>query len=257
MNTARAGTAAATWLAPAGVLLAGVALAAVMLRPAGARGPIESGAAYMLVTYDLVLALVGLGVGLTPMTRWQTILAALLLAAGVPLGVLGEHRLLAEADLPASLARSFAYVGPLCCVVAGLTLAPAGRLRRWIMPAATAFCGTALGFLVALHDPTVGDPRFAGGAAAVGLWLIATPPAILHRLDGPWLKVGGRILASWLVAIGLLLGGSKLVVQRRAEQAQAPVQLYVEPPASLDPGAGGGSSATTRPREWGDTSRQP
>jgi hypothetical protein len=123
------------------------------------------------------------------------------------------------------------------------------------MPAATMLCGAALGFLAALHDPTVGDSQFVGGAAAAGLWLIAIPPALLRRFDGPWLKIGSRILASWLVAIGLLLGGSKLVVQQRAEQAQAPVQLFVQPPASIDPPEG--TAGSTRPREWGDQSRQP
>jgi len=46
-------------------------------------------------------------------------------------------------------------------------------------------------------------------------------------------------------------------VQRRAEQAQAPVQLFVQPPASIDPGAADGTSNAARPREWGDSSRQP
>src|SRR5206468_7950249 len=131
-------------------------------------------------------------------------------------------------------ARYFIYLGPLCCVIAGIMLATARRLRLWIMPAATALCGAALGFLAALHDPTLGDPRFAGGAAAAGLWLGAAAPAFLRLFDLSWLRIGGRILASWLIAIGLLLGGSKFVVQQRAERAVAPVQLFVQPPASID-----------------------
>jgi len=248
---------AARWLAPAGVLIAGAALLAVMLRPAGDRGLMEGGVAYAIVTYDLVLPLVGLGVALTPMTRWQTILVAVIFTVGIPLGILSEHRLLSATGLPPSAARYFIYLGPLCCVIAGLTLAAAGSLRAWIMPAATLVTGAALGFLVALHDPTVGNPRFACGAAAVGLWLIAAAPALLPRSGGSWLKIGSRILASWLVAIGLLLGGSKFVVQQRVERVSAPTPLFVQPPASLDPGADNGSSGLARPREWGDPSQQP
>jgi len=77
---------AARWLAPAGVLITGAALLAVMLRPAGERGLMEGGVAYAIVTYDLVLPLVGLGVALTPMTRWQTILVAGIFIAGIPWG---------------------------------------------------------------------------------------------------------------------------------------------------------------------------
>ena len=259
MNAARAvTTAAATWLAPAGLLIAGAALAAVMLRPAGARGLVEEGAAYTLVTYDLVLPLLGLGVALATMTRRQMILFAVILVGSVPVGILGEHRLLSATGLPPSTARYFTYLGPLCCEVAGLTLALAGRLRLWLMPAATALCGAALGFLAALHDPTVGNPRFACGAAAAGLWLMVAPPAILRWFDTSWLRIGGRIVASWLVAIGLLLGGSKFVVQQRTEQApEEPTQLFAEPPASIEPGTGDGTAGFARPREWGDESRQP
>lgn len=250
-------TAAGKGLASAGVLLGGAALAAVLLRPAGERGLIESGVVYTIITYDLVLPLVGLGVALTSLTRRQTIACAIVLMYGVFIGVVGEHRLLATAALPPELARPFTYLGPLCCLAAGLALAPAGRLRRWLAPAATGLSGAALGFLAALHDPTVGDPRFAGGAAATGLWLVATPPAVLRWFDGPWLTIGGRILASWLVAIGLLLGASKLVLQRRADQAQAASQLSVQPPASLDPGDATAPPGFKQPREWGDDSRQP
>ena len=256
MNTARGATTTARWLAPAGPVIAGVALTAVMLRPAGERGLVEGGVAYAIVTYDLVLPLVGLGVALATVMRWQAIFFAATLVGSIPLGILAEHRFLASEGLPPSLARLFIYLGPLCCVVAGLTLASAGGLRLCLMPAATAFSGAALGFLAALHDPTIGNPRFACGAAAVGLWLIATPPAILRWFDTTWLKIGGRILASWLVAIGLLLGGSKFVVQQRAERAQAPTQLFVQPPASIDPGSEG-PAAIPGSRDWGDVSRQP
>jgi len=258
MSDARSAPAtAARWLVPAGVLIAGAALLVVMLRPAGERGLIEGGVAYAIVTYDLVLPLVGIGVALATTTRWQAILFAIIFVAGIPVGILSEHRLLAATGLPPSAAKYFIYLGPLCCVIAGITLAPAHRLRLWVMPATTALCGAALGFLAALHDPTLGDPRFAGGAAAAGLWLIAAPPAFLRLFDRAWLRIGGRILASWLVAIGLLLGGSKFVVQQRAERAVAPVQLFVQPPASIDPGAGDETPAITRPGEWGDPSRQP
>ena len=257
MNAARGVPTAVTWLAPVGLVMAGAAVAAVMLRPAGERGLVEGGAAYAIVTYDLVLPLVGLGVALATVTRWQAILFAVALVGSIPLGILAEHRLLSSEGLPPNLARHFIYLGPLCCVVAGLALASAGGLRLCLMPVSTALSGAALGFLAALHDPTIGNPRFACGAAAVGLWLIATPPAILRWFDTTWLKIGGRILASWLVAIGLLLGGSKFVVQQRAERAQAPTQLFVQPPASIDPGSSPEPAAVPRPRDWGDASRQP
>ena len=111
--------------------------------------------------------------------------------------------------------------------------------------------------LAALHDPTVGDPRFACGAAAVGLWLMMAPPAFLRLFDRSWLRIGDRILASWLVAFGLLLSGSKFVVQQRADRAFASPQLFVQPPASIDPDAAAGSAGFEGLHERHDESREP
>jgi hypothetical protein len=249
--------ATARWIALAGVLVAGAAGAAMLLRPAGERGLIMGGAAYAIATYDLALPLVGIGIAMARMTGRQVVALAVILVAALSLGVLGEHRLLSDPEFPPRLARRFIYLGPLCCVIVGLALPMPSRLRLWLMAPATGLAGAALGFLAALHDPALGDPRFAGGAAAVGLWLVAVPPALLGWFSGSWLTIGGRIVASWLIAIGLLLGGSKVVVQRRAEQAQGPTQLFVQPPASIDPGAGDVTPAVPRPREWSDQSRQP
>jgi len=246
----------ARWIALGGVLVAGAALAALLLQPAGDRGLIGGGGAYAIASYDLVLPLVGIGIATASMTPWRVILLAVILVGTIPLGVLGEHRLLSDPEFPPEIARRFIYLGPLCCVVVGLALALPGRLRLGLILPATALSGAALGFLAALHDPAPADPRFTGGAALVGLWLIAVPPALLCWFRGSWLTIGGRIVASWLIAIGLLLGGSKVVVQRRAEQVQAPA-LYVQPPASIDPGTGEAAPAVPRPREWNDESRQP
>jgi len=245
---------AATRLVGAGVVIIGAVLLAIMFRPLGERGPIESGIAYAIVTYDLALPLVGLGVSMATLKRWQAIFFGLMLIGSVPLGIVGEHRLLSAAGLPPELARHFTYLGPLCCVAAGLALAPARRIRLWILPVAAVLCGATLGFLAALHDPAVGDLQFASGAAAAALWLMAAPTILLRWFDVSWLKIGGPILGSWLVAIGVLLGTSKFVVQQR-EHAQR--QLFVQPPASLDPGANDDVQGLVRPRERSDQYRQP
>lgn len=247
----------ARWIALAGVLVAGAAGAAMLLLPPGDHGLVASGVAYAIASYDLALPLVGIGIAMASMTERQIIALAIVLVAALPLGVLGEHRLLSAPDFPPSLARRFIYLGPLCCVAVGSALALPGRVRFWFMLPATALAGAALGFLAALHDPALGDPRFAGGAAAVGFWLVAVPATLIGWLRRSWLTIGGRIVASWLIAIGLLLGGSKIVVQKRAEQAQRQTPLFVQPPASIDPGAGDAAQPGARPREWGDESRQP
>ncbi|HTO84062.1 MAG TPA: hypothetical protein VMQ73_17615, partial [Methylomirabilota bacterium] len=153
------------------------------------------------------------------------------------------------------------FIGPLACVAAGLVLAPGPLLRVVLAPLAAAFCGAALGFLIAFHDPSLGDPRFAIGAAAAGLCVMAAPVVVLPWFGRGWLRIGGRILASWLIAIGLLLGGSKYVAQQRAAQPLAtapppPPPAYQPPPVNA-PAIGDNPSPLRRPSQWGDQNAQP
>lgn len=41
-------------------------------------------------------------------------------------------------------------------------------------------------------------------------WLLLAPLALLPLLDAAYVAIGGRILASWLIAIGLMLGAAKM-----------------------------------------------
>ena len=249
-------------IGPAVLLIAGAVLLALLLRPPGERGLIGDGAAYAIAAYDLVLALVGLGVAAAQLSRWAALLAFVALAAGIPFGIASEHGLAAQLTLTPDSARQLGFLGPLACVAAGLALVPAGWLRMLFTPVAAAWCGGALGFLIAFHDPSLGDPRFASGAAAAGLWVMAAPVVVLPWFERGWLRIGGRILASWLIAIGLLLGGSKYVVQQRAAQPLAsgppppPPPTYQPPPVNA-PAIGDNPPAIRRPSQWGDQSTQP
>jgi hypothetical protein len=68
-----------------------------------------------------------------------------------------------------------------------------------------------LGFGLALEDPTVGDWQYMAGVTAILAWVILMPPLALRQMRPAWLRVGGRVFASWLLAIGVLLGASKLL----------------------------------------------
>ena len=210
---------ATKWLGPAAVSIAAALLLAALWQPAAERGLIASGAAYPIMAYDQILPLLGLGISLARLSPWWKLLVTGIFAGGFALGLLGEARLLSPMAAVPDLHFLFVFIGPLCCIAIGLALVSPAGLRAATVPAAAALSGAALGFLAALHDPTPGDGWFSGGAAAAGLWLIAAPAVLLRHVDGAWLTIGGRIFASWLIAMGLLLGGSSYVVKLRAERA--------------------------------------
>lgn len=214
------------WLPAAAALLAGAVLAALLFLPPAARGRIGGGAAYVLATYALALAVAGLGVALAQTARRGTALGILLFAAGLVAGLAIKDPVLSLLVARPGAFEQTAFVAPAACILAGAAIA-----LPTIAPGIAALAGFGAGFLIALNDPTFGETQFAAGAAAAALWLLLTPLAVLPRLDARAVRLGSRIFASWLVAIGLMLGAAR---------------YYERPPATPTPPA-----ALRAPADWG------
>jgi hypothetical protein len=218
------------WLGPAAALGAGALLLFGMFRPDAERGLFDYGAIYTVSTYDQALALVGIGVGWTQMTARRTALGMLFFAGSLLIGLLAKDRLVSAilaGPGSANLLLVLGLIGPICCVVCGLGLVAPARPRGWLMPLAAAISGLALGFFVALDDPSDMGRQFIGGAVLAACWLLLAPPALLWPIRGAWLRIGGRIFASWLIAIGVMLGASKLVAVRSDALPPAPDQTAI------------------------------
>jgi hypothetical protein len=247
MSTAMAAT---RWLAPACLLIGAVLMLVALFRSAADRGPVDDGIVYTVATYDQALPLIGLGIGLAQLALRQKLLVCLFFAAGVLAGTAREGWLLSAALAPGS-AGHLVFVGPASCVAVGLALLPPSRVRAWAMPVIAVLLGAAFGFLIALNDPASTHGRFAWSAACAGLWLVAAPPLLVWWPRRSWLAIGSRVFASWLIAIGVMLGGSKFVAMQRAEQRPAST---LAPLPDQFPGLPGQAVNEGQP---GNRSRQP
>jgi hypothetical protein len=103
----------------------------------------------------------------------------------------------------------------------------------------------------------------ASAGIAFAFWIVAAVCLTVRAFRQPWFDIPGRILGSWLIAIGLLYGGASLVPRRTPAAPPRPLQA---PPGSLDSLIGPGASTTIpdlrpSPRdhqpEGFDPSRQP
>jgi hypothetical protein len=197
-------------LAPVG--LAGLAITAAMALHAPAeRGLAEAGAVSVLLAAGRALPLVGVGLALGLSPRRPTAIGGLLLLLGYSVAIVEKERLLdALVSVPGSSARLF-LVQPAACVVAGMALILPRRLRPWALPPLAAVFGGLIGFAIKLNDPGPRDLGFASGATVAVLWLVMVAGLLARRLDGRWLQILAPIAGSWLIAIGLLLGGASLV----------------------------------------------
>jgi hypothetical protein len=218
------------WLLTAGVLVGGTTLAAALILPGPVRGWIGGGAAFVLSTYAQAFSILALGIAVARLPRAWAGGSIALFAAGLFIGVAVKDSVLAAlVQRPGAFERT-GLIAPASCLLAALALAGAGRVRRWIDPAVAALAGAAIGFVAALNDPTVGTSLFVAGAAAASVWLLVAPAAVIPRLKASHVRIGSRILASWLVAVGLMLGAVKVF-----EQKPVPPVPPVPPPAAPAP----------------------
>lgn len=197
-------------------LTAGAALAAVLLLPAGVRGPAGNGAAFAVSAYADALAVAGLGVALSRVPLRPAILGVLLFATGLFAGWAVKDRVLAMLVERPGAFEYTGFIGPFSCLLSGAALLAPTLRRRVLAPAAALPVGIAIGFVAALNDPSLGESQFFAGAAAAAFWLLLAPLALLPAVDAAYVATGGRILASWLIAIGLMLGGAKIAGRQAA-----------------------------------------
>lgn len=211
------------WAGP--ILLAGgvAILVACNLHFAADRSLWEDGALYVARTYERSLPILGFGCVLGQVRpRWSA-LAVVLFVGGLGLGLVGETWLISATwDYQALWPLLDPAIGPLSCLVAGLSLAAADRFRVWILLQAAPILGATLGVAIKLNDPGFDDVSYAAAAGATALWL-AVAVALTWRLFArPWFRIAGRVFASWLVAIGVILGGAMLAPRRDVAVAPPP-----------------------------------
>jgi hypothetical protein len=247
----RQGRARAAWLWPAAILSTAALLFSVFLTEPGERGLYQIGIADLFMNYGQVLPLIGLGIGFRLLHRGQAALALSLFAIGLIAGFFAEHAIISSwsADWSTSrFATSIALLGPFSCITSAAVSLAWGRIRLYLAVLASPVLGAATGCAIALTNPSDGwqYPVSAGFAA---LWLTIAPKGILAPFEARWLLVGGRIFASWLVAIALLLGSSALLPRPAPPPPPAtPAAEPITPPESepmqtLRP-------STDQPRSW-------
>ena len=109
--------------------------------------------------------------------------------------------------------------GPISYLAAGAALACGDRLRPYFAPIAAAILGAMLALAIKLTDPSLHEPAYTWTPMLIACWIVAAVALTLRAFRRGWFSIFGRILGSWLVAIGLLYGGASLVPKRPAAAA--------------------------------------
>ena len=162
-----------------------------------------------------MLPLIGLGAAFGLIGVRAFIAALVLFAIGIAGGLFAEDRLLWMLDMVPRAATHLFLTGPISYLAAGAALVSSARLRSYVAPAAAAIFGAMLGLTIKLTDPSLHEPAFTWTQVLIAFWIVAAVSLPLRAFWRGWFPIFGRILGSWLLAIGLLYGGASLVPQRR------------------------------------------
>ncbi|OOY08164.1 hypothetical protein [Thioclava sp. F36-7] len=200
------------WLRHLWVLAGLTALIVLAVIPPADRG--ETGAWLIrdAVALERLFPLFGFGIALALVGRRAALIAALLWAVGIALGFTFRIELMAALQqLPGAITHHFLTM-PISAIAIGATLA----LGRWSRPALIVPAGSVLGVMYAL-SVKLSDPSYGGkpwvflAGVGLGVWLIGAVYLVLRSWQARWFEIAGRIVGSWLVAIGLLYGGVALM----------------------------------------------
>jgi hypothetical protein len=172
---------------------------------------------HVLQSYDRALPFVALGGAIAQLSARSGLVTVALFALGFLVGLYSE-----QCGLPA--------LSPFVLIVAGTTLVLPALLRNWGVPLLAATLAILIGTRTSCEAPYGADRiPFIGGGLIAGLGLLYTGYYISCGIQGVWLRRGSLIVGSWLVAIGLMLGGLTLAPK---PVPQAPA-VVVRPPAEI------------------------
>jgi hypothetical protein len=89
-------------------------------------------------------------------------------------------------------------------------------------PVSAAIFGAMLGLSIRLTDPSLHVPAYTWTPVLIAFWIIVAVTLTLRAMRRTWFDIFGRILGSWLIAIGVLYGGASLVPKRKLPEVAVP-----------------------------------
>lgn len=174
-----------------------------------------------------MLPLIGLGAAFGLVGARAVIAAILLFALAIAVGFVATDQLLAILDLLPRAATHLFFTGPISYLAAGAALVAGARWREGLALAAALIVGTMLALTIKLTDPSLHEPAYTWTPVLIAFWIVAAVTLTLRAFQRGWFAIFGRILGSWLLAIGLLYGGASLVPPKR----RPPPPAIALPPA--------------------------
>ncbi len=207
--------------------MVGLGLAAIAFA-ASANSPLAQWTLSETLAPTRMLPLVALGAAFAPVGARALLAALALFALGIAGGLFAQDRLLWLLDTVPGAATHMFLTGPISYLAAGVALVASTRWRNWLTPPAAAIFGAMLGLTIRLTDPSLHQPVFTWLPVLIAFWIVLAVTLSLRGFWRSWFSIFGRILGSWMLAIGLLYGGVSVI----PKTARPPPAVALPPPAA-------------------------
>jgi hypothetical protein len=215
----------------AGLGLSGIA--AIALLPPVKGDPLARWILTETLAPARVLPLIGLGAAFALVDRRVFGTGVVLFGLGIVGGLFAEDRLLAVLDAVPQAATHLFLTSPISYFVVGAALASGKRLRVFLAPIAALILGAIVALAIMLTDPSLHEPAYTWMPVLIACWAVAAVAVTLRAFRRGWFSIFGRILGSWLVAIGLLYGCASLLPKR--QPAPPPPMAKPQTPVNAPP----------------------
>jgi hypothetical protein len=189
-------------------------LGAILLRPAAAQSPLAWWIRYSALTPSNVLPLLGLGFAFGVADRRFAIPGALLYGVGIVSGFALHRQILDPLWVIPNAPQTGFLTAPLASLTVGAVLILTGRWRDRMLLPATMIAGAALALSIVVTDTNLRDSTNRTAGLLIAFWLLTAISLSVRAFRRGWFDIGGRILGSWLIAIGTLYGGSAFAPMR-------------------------------------------
>jgi len=166
---------------------------------------------WQAIAPEQILPIVGLGFAFGLVSPRIFFTALVLLIIGILGGFAAYDRIIFLLYIVWNPPSDYDLTGPISCLAAGLPLLSGERLRAWLLPVVAFVVGVMLAVAIFLNDPSEGDPLFTCSPLVVAFWTIISVSLTVRAFRHNWLVIFGRVLGSWIVAIGVLYGGASAV----------------------------------------------
>ncbi len=201
------------WIGPGFALLGAIGIVLLAQQPPGSRTLVSWWILERALSVEKALPLFGLGAAIAVLSRIQLVVSLSLFLLGALLGFRYHQTFITLMGFLPNAADHLFLTGPISLVAVGLLLIVPAFLRRWLAPAVALVVGTMLAEMISLTDPTIDSQSVSLIGIGLGLWVITTTTLCVRSFYRDWFPVGLRILGSWLLAIGLLYGGTALIAR--------------------------------------------